>query len=424
MSRTRAQRRKLATLIGVAILAAGVGILAYATHLLGRSELQTINARFSIRGKQAPPPDVVLVAINPFTLDEMRNHHEKGEFPFPRRYDATVIDNLRAAGARVIAVDIEFSHPTDPHDDEALASAVEQARGKTVLATTEVRAGGQTEVLGGSEELRNLGARAAYVGLPRDSDGALRRFPFSFNGLKSFAVVATETATGHPVSAARFEHGTLPIDFVGPAHTIRSIPYYDVLANRFPPSAVRGKIVVVGATASILQDIHATATSEGMPGPEINANAIVTLLRGIPLRNASGWVDVLLIIILGAAVPLASLRVSRWRSMLVAVAIGVLFTIAVQLAFNSGRIVTFVYPLLALAIGTLGTLGALYVGETIEREHVRDIFARFVPGGVVDQVLASAGDNLRLVGVERDCTVLFSDLRGFTSFSRPSRPPV
>ncbi len=127
--------------------------------------------------------------------------------------------------------------------------------------------------------------------------------------------------------------------------------------------------------------------------------------------------DVLLIIILGAAVPLASLRVSDGARCSSRCAIGVLFTIAVQLAFNSGRIVTFVYPLLALAIGTLGTLGALYVGETIEREHVRDIFARFVPGGVVDQVLASAGDNLRLVGVERDCTVLFSDLRGFTSFS-------
>ncbi len=48
---------------------------------------------------------------------------------------------------------------------------------------------------------------------------------------------------------------------------------------------------------------------------------------------------------------------------------------------------------------------------------MRDVFSRFVPGDVVEQVLASTDENLRLGGVERDCTVLFSDLRGFTSFS-------
>ena len=79
-----------------------------------------------------------------------------------------------------------------------------------------------------------------------------------------------------------------------------------------------------------------------------------------------------------------------------------------QIAFNSGLIVTFVYPLLALVLGTLGTLAVLYVGEAIERERVRDVFARFVPAGVVDEVLASADENLRLGGVERDCTVLFT----------------
>ncbi len=137
----------------------------------------------------------------------------------------------------------------------------------------------------------------------------------------------------------------------------------------------------------------------------------------MPLRNVSGALNVLLIILLGVAVPLGSMRVRRWRSLLDAVALAAIFTIATQVAFNSGRIITFVYPLLALVIGTLGTLAVLYITETIERERVRNVFSRFVPAGVVDEVLASADENLRLGAVERDCTVLFSDLRGFTSFS-------
>jgi adenylate cyclase len=190
-----------------------------------------------------------------------------------------------------------------------------------------------------------------------------------------------------------------------------------VLLGKFPPSAVRGKTVIVGATAPILQDIHPTATSGGMPGPEIWANAVSTLLRGVPLRNAPGWLNVLAVLLLGMVVPLGSMRLRQWRSMLDALALAVAFTIAVQVAFNNGWIVTFVYPLLALALGTLGTLGVLYMNETIERARVHDLFSRFVPADVVDQVVASAGENLRLGAVERDCTVLFSDLRGFTSFS-------
>ena len=177
--------------------------------------------------------------------------------------------------------------------------------------------------------------------------------------------------------------------------------------------------MIVGASSPILQDLHPTSTTTGvgMPGPEIWANAASTLLRGIPLKDVPGWVDVVLILVLGAAVPLGSLRVRRWRSLLDALALAAVFTVAVQIAFNSGVIVTYVYPLLALVLGTLGTLLVLYVMEAIERERVRYVFSRFVPGDVVDQVLASADENLRLGGVERDCTVLFSDLRGFTSFS-------
>jgi len=416
MAGTRRQRRKTIFLLIVAVLAAGIGVLGYATHLLGRSELQSIDARFSIRGKQAPPANVVLVAIDPATFFELRNRHMSSEPPLPRSYDATVIDHLRLAGASVIAVDLEFTHPVANEQETIdLFEAVGRARGKAVLGTVEVAKGGRTEIFGG--HLRETGARAAEVRLPPDSDGSIRRFEYAYNDLHSFAVVAAEAASGRPIPASRFEHGGLPIDYVGPAETISSIPYSKVLLGQFSPSAVRGKIAIVGATAPILQDLHPTATSSEMPGPEIWANAVSTLLRGVPLRNAPGWLNIVAVLLLGIAVPLGSLRLRQWRSLLDALALAVVFAIAVQVAFDNGLIVTFVYPLLALAVGTLGTLAVLYVVETIERARVHDLFARFVPADVVDQVVASAGDNLRLGAVERDCTVLFSDLRGFTSFS-------
>lgn len=419
MGRAAWRKRKALLLVAAAVLAAGIGVLAYATHLLRRTELQTIDARFSVRGKQPPPSNVVLVGIDPITFQELTNHGMKSEFPFPRRYDAEVIDHLRLAGAKVIAMDIEFTHQTDPSDDNALIEAIGRAHGKTVLATTEVGKDGSNGILGGGDLLDELGARPAEVILPEDSDGTIRRFAYSYSGLHSFAVVAAETSSGHHLHASLFNGGTLPIDYAGPPGTVKEISYWNVLRNKFSPSAVRDKIVIVGATAPVLQDLHPTATSGSgvMPGPEIWANATATLLKGVPLKDVGGGLNLLLVVLLGALTPLSSLRVRPWRALADALVVAVLFTLVTQLVFNSGWIISFVYPLLALALGTLGTLAILYLSEAIERQRTHDVFSRFVPADVVDQVMARTDENLRLGAVERDCTVLFSDLRGFTSFS-------
>jgi adenylate cyclase len=406
-------------LLAVALLAVAVSVGAYATNLLRRTELQTIDARFSLRGSQSPPGDVVLVQIDNATFQELTRLGLQAEFPFPRRYDAQVIDRISQAGARAIALDIEFSHATDERDDLALFGALSRARGHTVLAATQIGRNGETEVLGGAQNAREAGARVAAAILTTDSDGAVRRFDYSFSGLLSLAVAAAEIMGGRRIAPSLFDGGTLPIDFAGPPGTLRAISFAKVLQGQFSPALFRGKLVVIGASAPVLQDVHHTATSgdQLMPGPEVWGNAAQTLLRGVPLRFVPGWLNLALIVLMGAVVPLGSLRIRPRRSMLSALALAIVFTVAVQVLFDRGRILAYVYPLLALAVGTLGTLAVLYMGATIERERVRDMFSRFVPAGVVDQVLASANENLRLGGVERDCTVLFSDLRGFTSFS-------
>jgi adenylate cyclase len=421
MNAASRQRRKLAALLAVALLAGGVGVLAYATNLLRRSELQTIDARYSIRGSRRPPSDIVFVQISPAAEQELEAHHLDARSPLPRKYDAQVIDRLRRAGAKAIAVDLEFTQRTNEEEDDDLIEAVGRARGKVVLATVHVTSDGGTSIFGGEPTLREFGARPAEVRLTLDSDGSVRRFEREYNHLGSFPVVAAEVMSARRIPASTFEHGSLPIDFAGPAETITSISYAKVLRGEFPADLFEGKLAIVGASSPILHDDHTTATATAgeveMPGAEIWANATATLLEGVPLRGVPGWVDVAVILTLGMVVPLGSLRLHRWRSLLDSLALAVVFTIAVQVAFDRGRIVTFVYPLLALTLGTLGTLAVLYIGETIERERVYALFSRFVPSDVVNQVVASAGENLRLGAVERDCTVLFSDLRGFTSFS-------
>jgi adenylate cyclase len=122
------------------------------------------------------------------------------------------------------------------------------------------------------------------------------------------------------------------------------------------------------------------------------------------------------------AAPLASLRLSALRTTLLAVGLGAVYLLAAFLLFKAGWVVSVVYPLGALLLSSFGALIFHYVTTAFERERTRDLFARFVPEDVVDEVIGNTED-LRLGGEEREITVMFTDIRGFTSFSE-SMPPA
>jgi adenylate cyclase len=400
-------------LLAVALTLAGAVLAIQASGVLERFEADTIDARFAIRGEK-PARDVAVVAVDDRTFDDLEKR-----WPFRRSLHARVIDRLREAGARQIAYDVQFTEPSaDPRDDEALYQAVARAR-HAVLATSEVNERGDTRVLGGEANLRAVGARAGNATVRKDGDGVIRRMGHTVARLETLPVTAAEAATGRQVRRAAFPDNEALIDFHGPPGTVPTISFSDVLRGEFDPRAVRGRIVVVGAAAPSIPDVHQVATSRGevMPGPEVQANAISTILHDFPLRQAPWWLGVGSVLLLAFVGPLATRRLGPGAA--AAVCLGALgaCVVTAQLAFDAGVVTPVVAPVLALALGTVTALGLKVGAEMRERRRTREAFGRFVPEPVVEELLQSENGGRHLPGRRLDATVMFCDLRGFTAFA-------
>ncbi|MDX6696862.1 MAG: adenylate cyclase [Solirubrobacteraceae bacterium] len=403
----RRQRLRTGLLAATALTAAALGVAAWATDAFRSLEMRTVDARFDVRGKEKPSSRVAVVGIDEQTLADLRRRP-----PLPRSLHGQVIDRLRRDGARVIAYDVQFTEETDPAQDNALILASRRA-GNVVFATSRVGPHGDADVFGGPEGVAfargtvgstNFGSVAGRVYRMRAADARLPSFP-----------VAAVRRAGRSPGAGDFHDGEAWIDYAGPPGTYPALSFSRVLRGRFAPGTFRGRVVVVGSTALILKDLVNVPTGDNMPGPELNANAIATALGGFPLGEAGDVLSLLVVALLGLAVPAAALplRGLRWLPVPL-VALGV-YLVAVQLAFDGGTVLPVVPASIALAAGALGTVAVAYATELRDRRRLRAAFGRFVPPSVVDDVVAQADDDLRLVGTRREGTVLFCDLRGFTS---------
>jgi adenylate cyclase len=397
---------RLTRALVVGLLASGMAALLAATGTLTGFERTTLAERYDVRGTHRSP-DVVVVGIDEDTLANYR-------FPFRRLLHARVIEHLLAANVRVVAYDVQFSEARRPDDDRALLGALGNPR--VVLGTAEVFRDGTPAVLG-VRRLQRQGTHIGSVLLPVDGDGVWRRMEARVQGLPALSVLA---AYGDP------DAGEHPIDFAGPPGTIAEIPFIDVLKGTFDRARVRGRVVVVGATAVDLHDAHATPAGGGlMPGAEIHANAIQTILNGYPLRDAPVAAAILLVLAAGLLAPLATLVGSPGRALAQALGAGLLGTLALlggaQMAFDAGSILPVAAPLLALALGTLGAVALTYVFEVRARQRLRATFERFVPPNVAAELLPERDDAPRLESRRLEATVLFCDLRGFTTLAEQLR---
>jgi CHASE2 domain-containing sensor protein len=374
-------RRRILGLVAVGLLAAAAGLAAHATGLLGRLERDTVDVRFSLRGRQPPPATVVVVGIDNDSLGQLPR------YPFSRRLHARVLEKLHAAGARLVVYDVSFDRPTTAAADEALFEAARRAA-PVVFSTSLISPSGATQVLGGNANLASIGDHAAAADLLPDSDGVLRHTLDQVNGLPTIATTVARTLNGH---ANREPVRDGWIDFSGPPGTLRTLSFAQVLRDHFDPMIVRGKVVVVGATAPVLQDLHSTAAGSPMSGPEVQGNAIATALAGFPLQTPSGVVTGLIIVMLALLVPLAGIRLETVAACLVGFGVIALWSVATQLAFNSGVVLDYSDPLLALALGTAGTAIFGMWQDSRERRRLRMLFAAG-SSAIVEQVLHVPGD--------------------------------
>src|SRR5829696_625736 len=390
----RRARRRLVMLITVAVAAASAGLLLDGRDAMRSLERDSFDLRMSVRDRHDPPANIVIVAI-----DEPSFGRLEVRWPMPRSLYGRLLDRLRASGAKLVALDLQFTEGSDPGEDLALYDAIKRNK-PVVLATTAADARGRTAVLGGDD---NVSAAGAVVGMsifPVDGDGVIRRQPSSVRRVRSFSLRAAELVRGRPV---RVSGKDAWIDFRGPPGTFRTIPFWRALRQRDALVGLRGKVVIVGATAPSLQDLHATSAPGPrlMSGAEIQANALATALDGFPLRDAGRTVDTLLILLMAVLAPLAAIRLRERWALAAGVAALALFAVGAQIAFDAGRVVAVTYPIVAGLVGVAGSVGVAYFDEHVERDRLRRLFADFEPE-IVEAVLAADPERSDRVGIERD----------------------
>ncbi len=433
-------------------------------------ELRADDFRLTWRPQRAADARVVIVAIDDTSIE-----HE-GRWPWSRARMAELVRKLAAYQPRAVGFDIVQSEASPPEAggkaaDEALARALGElpravlgyfldftresapeervrlrtydrvrVRGSDALEWLPPRVARRPRVTSNLPLFQAAAADAGYFNFVPDVDGTIRRVPLALRYGDEIAVplaLATlRQALGQPLfievssGGVRFvrigdsalpvdRSGFLRIDFHGPPRTFVHIPATDVLQGRVPPERLRDKIVLVGVTATAVYDLRVTPFSPVFPGVEIHATVIDNVLQGRFLWSP-GWGEafaVLAIVGFALLVALVLARMTAARAALACLAVAVAYVaIAETLLRQHGCVLPVLGP--SLAIGLTFATGTLqrYVWEERERRRLRKALELYLSPAAAAYV-AEHPQALHLGGEKRECTVLFSDLRGFTAMS-------
>src|SRR5208283_37397 len=285
MLRTLAMRMHRRDLIRELVFACALALAAaaaLATGILAPLQRYAADALLRLGAVRAPDPpagipDLAVVALDAQSL------RAYPAWPWPRRLYAEAIRRLDAAGAKVVAFDIDFSTPREPADDEALRAAVASS-GRVVLAVFRQRTvlpdGSEIEVASlPTAALASAAAREGSVLVPIEEDGIVRYAPragrIAGASVASLARATLDLARGEPRGSGDLPALRLDYRRIRPAFPV--IPIVDVIDGRFDPRDIAGRVVLVGATAAEFQDLWSTPLGPARPGVMIQAVAYRTL---------------------------------------------------------------------------------------------------------------------------------------------------
>jgi adenylate cyclase len=410
------------------LIGAGVGMVVALVTLLGVVEfleLRSLDLRFLVRGPIRPVSPVVIISIDEDSFDELDL-----AWPWPRALHGKLLDLLSQGRPAAIGLDILFIEPSShgPRDDQALGAAVARA-GVVVLGanltTTEGEFGVKQDLNPPLPVIRKGAAAFGFVNLATDEDGFVRsgdlRLPFQQGVQLSFDQHLYDLAVKAGIPAKPLPPvRTVYINYRGPKRTFPVVPYYQVLNGEVKPEAFGGKIVLLGATARVLHDEFPTPFSgeDKMSGVEVHANLLETLLQGNRLTRIHPHLQAVLALLAALLATLVTTALRPIRAFLLIVAAGALYA---ALAFWLFAGLYLWLDLTAVQLALVSGYGTTVVVNYIREQREKRRLSRFFSPDVIKEILKTQSES-SLLGSRRRVTILFSDIRGFTSLSEKLSP--
>ena len=422
----------LKVLAAFAVLWWAIAALVSLTPLWKQVELKLLDSM-----TVASAPNKSAFPITVIGIDEASFSELGLQWPWPRSLHAELVDRLADAGAAVIVFDIVFAEPSNKKDDQRFADAIERA-GNVVLAadrvyreSTSIRQWLRLDPL---QNFTDAGAKVGLATVTLDRDLVVRQIPESADALWRTVIVRLIRAHPEITPNLGIAPGSL-IRYAGGDHTFPYVSYHEVVkpTGSIPADFFKDQVVIIGRDVkaspdaeSAQADLFATpflaATGWLTPGAEVHANIIETALaRNAITHLPEGAVAALLALV--AAASAAAMR--RWRpvwSALAGLAIAAAIGAAVWGVFVQWNLwvpagsALAVIPLIYVSSG-----GWSYVAEQLRRKEITRVFSLYVTPQVVDYMIAHP-ERINLGGERREITLMFTDLKGFTTISEKHTP--
>ncbi|OGS11931.1 MAG: hypothetical protein A2386_06875, partial [Elusimicrobia bacterium RIFOXYB1_FULL_48_9] len=390
-------------------------------------ENKTIDYRFKLRGAVKPFADIAIVSIDEDSIKHF------GRWPWTRSVHAKLIDKLVSSGAKTVVFDVLFTEPDKEHlaADRELGNAIARSKNVVLNCFFQMNRGKAANPLFPINEIAN-GAQIGFANAFPEIDGVNRKVPvimdYEAKLYPSLALAGLSVYLGKPFQQILTE-ASIPLDYNGEmllnfAGGYETFPYYSfakVMSGDVPAEKLRGKIILVGGTATALFDLKATPFSPVFPGVEIHANAMSNILRKDFLRPWSAWITFALIVVFSLFTGLALGRIAPLWGGVSAAALFTAYFIVTLILFKANIYAEFTAPALSLGLSFVGVLFFRFMTEEKEKRRIKKTFGQYLNPRVMEKVLSDPSF-LKLGGQRETLTVLFSDIRSFTTITE-SLPP-